>query len=174
MVGPHETERQRWQRNYRDLLQELRVAQIGVQIMFVFLLVLPFTARFETTTGTQRAVFVVALTFGAFAAAAVVAPVAFHRALFRRGRKPQLVALTHRMTAVGLGCMLVSLVAAVLLITLIVLPRPVALVVTTVTALWFLLLWAVLPVAWRHRGDDPGRELSVTEVTARIEASDDH
>lgn len=149
-----ETEKQRWQRNFTDLLQELRVAQTGVQILFAFLLTLPFSAGFERTTPFQKDVYIVALLAAAGATAMIISPVAFHRALFRRGRKPELVRFAHRMASGGLALMLVSMVSAVLLVTDFVLNRPVAFVLSAVTAVWFLTFWAVLPFSRRGWGDD--------------------
>jgi len=92
-----ETQKQRWDRNFADLLQESRVAQTGVQILFAFLLTLPFSNGFPRTTAFQKDVYVVALLSAAFSAALIIAPVAFHRALFRQGRKPELVRYAHGM-----------------------------------------------------------------------------
>lgn len=149
-----ETEKQRWQRNFADLLQELRVAQTGVQILFAFLLTLPFSNGFTRTTGFQKDVYIVSLLAAAAATAMIISPVAFHRALFRQGRKPELVRFAHRMASGGLAFMLISMVSAVLLITDFVLNRPVALVLTVVTGLWFLGFWAILPFTRRSWGDD--------------------
>ena len=112
-----ETEKHRWDRNFSDLLQELRVAQAGVQILFAFLLTLPFSNGFTRTTQFQQKIYVVALLTAAFAAAMIIAPVAFHRALFRQGRKPELVRYAHRMATGGLAFLLVSMVSSILLIT---------------------------------------------------------
>ncbi|NJP34712.1 DUF6328 family protein [Micromonospora thermarum] len=149
-----ETEKQRWQRNFADLLQELRVAQTGVQILFAFLLTLPFSAGFERTTAFQKDVYIVALLSAAGATALIISPVAFHRALFRQGRKPELVRFAHRMASGGLAFMLVSMVSAVLLITDFVLDRTIAFGLSAVTAIWFLTFWAVLPFARRNWGED--------------------
>ncbi|MGN9775315.1 DUF6328 family protein [Micromonospora sp. H33] len=149
-----ETEKQRWQRNFADLLQELRVAQTGVQILFAFLLTLPFSAGFERTTPFQKDVYIVALLAAAGATALIISPVAFHRALFRQGRKPELVRFAHRMASAGLAFMLVSMVSAVLLITDFVLDRTIAFVLSGITAIWFLAFWAVLPFARRNWGED--------------------
>src|SRR3954465_7005440 len=112
-----ETEKHRWDRNFGDLLQELRVAQTGVQILFAFLLTLPFSNGFPKTTAFQKDAYVVALISAAFATAMIISPVAFHRALFRQGRKPELVRYAHRMASGGLAFMLVSMVTTGLLIT---------------------------------------------------------
>ncbi|MFC0506824.1 DUF6328 family protein [Micromonospora costi] len=149
-----ETEKQRWQRNFADLLQELRVAQTGVQILFAFLLTLPFSNGFTRTSGFQKDVYIVSLLSAAAATALIISPVAFHRALFRQGRKPELVRFAHRMATGGLAFMLVSMVSAVLLITDFVLDRPIAFLLTALTGLWFLSFWALLPFARRNWGDD--------------------
>ncbi|WP_405105427.1 DUF6328 family protein [Micromonospora sp. NBC_01405] len=149
-----ETEKQRWQRNFADLLQELRVAQTGVQILFAFLLTLPFSNGFTHTSEFQRDVYIVALLSAAGATAMIISPVAFHRALFRQGRKPELVRFAHRMASGGLAFMLIAMVSAVLLITDFVLDRGIAFVLTGITAVWFLAFWVVLPFARRNWGDD--------------------
>ncbi|MCW6005609.1 amine oxidase [Micromonospora sp. CPCC 205371] len=150
-----ETEKQRWDRNFADLLQELRVAQTGVQILFAFLLILPFSAEFPKATNFQRDVYVVALLSAAGSAALIISPVAFHRALFRLGRKPELVRFAHTMATGGLAFTLVSMVASVLLITDFLLSRPVAFVLSGATALWFFTFWAFLPFLRRNWTDEP-------------------
>ena len=149
-----ETEKQRWQRNFADLLQELRVAQTGVQILFAFLLTLPFSNGFTRTTGFQKDVYIVALLSAAAATAMIISPVAFHRALFRQGRKPDLVRYAHRMATGGLALMLIAMVSSVLLITDYVLERPLAFLLSAVTGLWFLTFWVILPFSRRSWGDD--------------------
>ncbi|WMF04456.1 DUF6328 family protein [Micromonospora robiginosa] len=149
-----ESEKQRWQRNFADLLQELRVAQTGVQILFAFLLTLPFSNGFTRTTEFQRDVYIVALLAAAASAAMIISPVAFHRALFRQGRKPELVRFAHRMATGGLFFMLIAMVSAVLLVSDFVLDRPIAFLLSAVTGVWFLLFWAILPFARRNWGED--------------------
>ncbi|MGC4863898.1 DUF6328 family protein [Micromonospora sp. DT53] len=149
-----ETEKQRWQRNFADLLQELRVAQTGVQILFAFLLTLPFSNGFTETTEFQRDVYIVALLAAAAATALIISPVAFHRALFRQGRKPELVRFAHRMATGGLAFMLIAMVSAVLLITDFVLDRPIAFLLSALAGIWFLTFWVALPFARRNWGED--------------------
>ncbi|MET8361804.1 DUF6328 family protein [Micromonospora sp. NPDC005171] len=149
-----ETEKQRWQRNFADLLQELRVAQTGVQILFAFLLTLPFSNGFTETTEFQRDVYIVALLAAAAATALIISPVAFHRALFRQGRKPELVRFAHRMASGGLAFMLIAMVSAVLLITDFVLDRPIAFVLSALAGIWFLTFWVALPFSRRNWGED--------------------
>ncbi len=154
----HETEKQRWDRNFADLLQELRVAQTGVQILFAFLLTLPFSNGFGNTTDFQRDTYLVALLAAAFATAMIISPVAFHRALFRQGRKPELVRYAHRMATGGLAFMLVSMVSSVLLITDYLLNIWAAVVFTGITAVFFLTFWAAIPFARRNWMDEEDDE----------------
>jgi hypothetical protein len=144
-----ESQRQRWDRNFADLLQELRVAQTGVQILFAFLLTLPFSSGFPKTTEFQKIIYIVALMTAAFATAMIISPVAFHRALFRQGRKPELVRFAHRMATAGLGFMLISMVASIMLIAAYLLSTLIASILTAVAAAWFLTFWAIFP-AIRH------------------------
>jgi hypothetical protein len=170
-----ETQKQRWDRNFADLLQELRVAQTGVQILFAFLLTLPFSSGFPKTSGFQKDVYVVALLAAAFAAALIIAPVAFHRALFRQGRKPELVRYGHAMLTSGLGFMLLSMIASVLLITDYLLNIVAASVFTAVTAAFFLTFWVAVP--WfRHnwigeQDEDEDEEAAGEDVRAGQEIS---
>jgi hypothetical protein len=151
---PRETEKQRWDRNFADLLQELRVAQTGVQILFAFLLTLPFSSGFPQVTAFQKDVYTVALISAAFATAMIISPVAFHRALFRQGRKPELVRYAHKMATGGLAFMLIAMTSSVLLITDYLLDWKWAIPLTVVTGGWFLTYWAILPFAHREWGED--------------------
>lgn len=147
-----ETAKERWDRNFRDLLQELRVAQAGVQILFAFLLTIPLSSGFPRATPFQRNVYMVALIATACAAAILISPVAFHRGLFRQGRKPELVRFAHKMASGGLGFMLISVVSAVLLITDFILSRIAAVVSTGLTGLLFVTFWGLMPLARREWG----------------------
>lgn len=153
----HETEKHRWDRNFADLLQELRVAQAGVQILFAFLLTLPFSSGFPRVSALQRDLYVVALLSAAAAASMLISPVAFHRALFRQGRKPELVRYAHRMVGGGLAFLLVSMVSSIFLIVDYLLSRPVAIALGALAALWFLTFWAGIPL-YRHSWIDEADE----------------
>ncbi|WP_097320221.1 DUF6328 family protein [Paractinoplanes atraurantiacus] len=163
----HESEKQRWDRNFADLLQELRVAQTGIQILFAFLLTLPFSNGFPKVTQFQKDTYVVALLAAAGATAMIIAPVAFHRALFRQGRKPELVRYAHRMATGGLAFLLVSMAASVLLVTDFILDRPIAFIFSSLTALFFLTFWAGIP--WLRRNwideDDEDAEEDYAEAS---------
>jgi len=151
---PNESESERLNRNFADLLQELRVAQTGVQILFAFLLTLAFSARFSSIDAFETTVYLVSLLAAAAAAAMLIAPVAYHRALFRRGQKPALVHSAHRMATGGLAFLLIAMVGSVLLVTDLVLDRPYAILVAAVMAAWFILLWGILPLLRRGDPDD--------------------
>jgi hypothetical protein len=108
-----ETELQQPDRHFTELLQELRVAQIGVQILFAFLLGLALTPRFPEMSTDQRAVYLARLVLAATSAALLIAPVSYHRMVFRRRLRAQLVGTAHRYVSVGLLFLLLALVGAV-------------------------------------------------------------
>jgi hypothetical protein len=153
--GPFEAESEgeRLARNFSELLQELRVAQTGVQILFAFLLTLPFAARFGDVDGFDRVVYTIALLATAGATGMIIAPVAYHRMLFRRGQKPEVVRTAHRMAAGGLAFLVVAVAGAVLLVTDFLLGRAVGAILAGVTAAWLVLLWAVLPWIRRQQAE---------------------
>src|SRR6185369_1993945 len=99
--GRDETAAERADRNFNDLLQELRVAQTGVQILFAFLLTLPFTQRFGKVGNLQQDVYLGTLLSTALATVCLIAPVSHHRILFGRRRKPDLVRSGGRLAGVG-------------------------------------------------------------------------
>jgi len=166
-----ETEKERWDRNFGDLLQELRVAQTGVQILFAFLLTLPFSNGFPKTTAFQQDTYIVALLAAAAATAMIISPVAFHRALFRQGRKPELVRYAHRMATGGLAFMLIAMVSSVLLITDYLTNIWVALALTGIAALFFLTFWAAIPWSRRNWADDDEDDVYEEEAAEPSESS---
>jgi uncharacterized protein DUF6328 len=111
-----ETPLQRADRAYGEILQEIRVAQTGVQILFAFLLALAFTSRFGSVTVFQRDTYVVTLLMCAAATALLIAPAAFHRVVYRRRLKQHLVHFANRLALSGLVLLMLSLACAVLLI----------------------------------------------------------
>lgn len=146
-----ENTRQRLERNYSELLQELRVADAGVQILFAFLLALAFSSGFEKISGSQRAVYVVTLVCSALAAAFIIAPVSYHRWAFRKGRKPQTVRMAHTLTQCGLFFEMIAIVLAVYLVISVVLSVWWAAVLSGATAVIYIVVWYVLPAATRPR-----------------------
>jgi hypothetical protein len=146
-----ETPMQRADRAYGEILQELRVAQTGVQILFAFLLALAFQARFGGITSFQRGTYVVTLMLCAGATALLIAPAAFHRVIYRRRLKQHLVRVANRLAISGLVLLLLSMASAVLLIMDVVLGLVPAIVLAGVVLAWFTMWWFVLPLRSRAR-----------------------
>jgi hypothetical protein len=146
-----ETSLERWDRNFGELLQELRVAQTGVQILFAFLLTLPFTNRFGDISGLDKVVYVVTLVSAATATALLIAPVSDHRQVFRQGRKPQLVQTASRLAQAGLAALLVAMIGAVFLVLDVVAGLGWAVGLGIAITLLFLTLWYLLPKVIRAR-----------------------
>lgn len=144
-----ESEAERLDRNYGELLQELRVAQAGVQILFAFLLTIAFQPRFAELDGFQRTVYLVTLLCSALAVCCFVAPVAAHRMMFRRGVKDELVAFTSRMAAAGLWLLALAVVGGVLLVVELVTSRSAALIAAGGLALVGAVLWVAVPLRLR-------------------------
>ena len=139
-------------RNLGELLQELRVAITGVQILFAFLLGLAFTARFVTLSGFQVAVYTATLLSTALAAIVLIAPVSFHRMVFRRRQKAALVVVADRLLMIGLGLLVLSISSAVLLILDVVLGHWQAALGGGLVALAGVLTWYALPFWARRAG----------------------
>jgi hypothetical protein len=149
--GRTETPLERWDRNFGELLQELRVAQTGVQVLFAFLLTLPFTNRFERITGVDRYTYVGTVVVAAAATALLIAPVSYHRLVFRQGRKAQLVKVASRLAVLGLFCLLVAMLGAVFLVVDVVVRATAAGLIVGGLAALYVFLWYVLPLLGRHR-----------------------
>jgi hypothetical protein len=146
---PGETDDERWDRNFYDLLQEVRVAQTGVQILFAFLLTLPFAARFNATSELDRVIYVITLLSAAAASAFLIAPVSYHRLLFRMGKKPELVRNASRMAVCGVVCLLISIVGAVFVVLDVVFDVWLGVIGAAGLFVLATTLWFVLPL--RHR-----------------------
>ena len=155
---PDETEAERADRNFGDILQELRVAQTGIQILFAFLLTIPLQARFTTLTEFHKDVFVAALLFAALATACIIAPVAYHRVLFRRHLKTSIVDAAAHLAAAGLLFLGLAIVASVYLVLDLVLGRSPATVFGALLAALLVVLWLVLPylALLQRRREDAG------------------
>jgi hypothetical protein len=147
---PDEDEHERLNRNFNELLQELRVTQTGVQILTGFLLTLPFTNRFNTLDGLQKAVYLGVLVGSVIATGLIIAPVAFHRMLFRQGRRPWLVRNANRAARGGLLALAVTTSGVVWLVFDLVTNRVVAHVALALAVLFFAGLWAGVPLANRN------------------------
>jgi glucan phosphoethanolaminetransferase (alkaline phosphatase superfamily) len=146
-----ESEHQRIDRNYDELLQELRVAQAGVQILFAFLLSIAFQQRFGSISSTQRVIYVITLILTAAATVQLIAPVAIHRLLFRRHRKAELVAVSNVLAITGLTTLMLAVVGGVWLILLEVTTPVVTGVLTALLGILFVAIWIVVPLWIRGR-----------------------
>jgi uncharacterized protein DUF6328 len=141
---------QRADRNFAELLQELRVAQTGVQILFAFLLTLSFMDRFSAIDAFQRGVYVFTLVASAVTAALLIAPVPVHRLLFQRGRKRELVRVGHRLALSGLLSLATTMLAGMLLVLDVVVGRVAAVSVVAALAAVFVALWVGVPLRLRR------------------------
>jgi hypothetical protein len=148
--GRNETSVERADRNFNELLQELRVAQTGVQILFAFLLTLPFTQGFAKINAQERGVYLCTLIATALATSCLIAPVSHHRILFRRRRKPELVDEASRLALAGLAFLLISVVGSVYLIFDVVVGTGMAGVFAGAIGLWLILIWYVQPLVRRR------------------------
>lgn len=152
-----ESEAQRLDRNYGELLQELRVAQTGVQILFAFLLAIAFQTRFTEISSYQRGIYLETLLTSGLAAIMLIAPTAVHRMLFRRHQKYELVEVTSRLAATGLVFLAIAILSALLFVVSVVINLTVAIIGTAVLGAVLVGTWYVLPSEIRRRR--PSREL---------------
>lgn len=149
--GRDETEEERADRKWVELIQEVRVAQTGVQILFGILLTVVFTPRYPQLSQTDRNIYITTVVLGAAATGALIGPVSFHRLVSGRRIKPETVTWASRLTVTGLLLLLATMTAALLLILRVAthddyVPWLVAGVVA-----WYLLCWFVLPLWARLR-----------------------
>jgi hypothetical protein len=144
--GRDETEEERLDRKWNDLLQELRVMQTGAQLTAGFLLTLPFQGTFQDLDSFQRNLYLVLVALAALTTAIVVAPVAVHRRLSGRHVKERLVTTAHHLVAAGLAAIALLVAGMVLLIFDVVLDRPAAFVACGAVAVVLASLLVALPM----------------------------
>ena len=149
-----EDPQKRTARELIELLQELRIVILGVQVLFAFLLTVPFNARFTELTPVQRYVFFATLLCTAAAMALLIAPSAHHRLLWRQGAREQRLRIGNTLTILGLAFLVPAMVGVMYVITDLIFGLTVALIVTVIMALAFLLLWFVLPLPYRGKNKD--------------------
>ena len=145
-----ESEAERADRNLAELLQELRVAGLGVQVLFGFLLSLPFTNRFTKLSPGERDLYLATLVLAAVATALLLGPVAYHRLVFRQGQKERLVRAASAMAIAGLATVGLAVSAAVLLVTGFVVGGLPAVLITVLVTCMFGLLWFAFPLTRRR------------------------
>src|SRR4051812_4320993 len=134
-------EQDRLNRQLLELLNELRVALPGVQVLFAFLLAVPFQQRFSQATSLERHVYLITLLASAAATAFLIAPTGYHRLLFQRGDRPRIIRHGTRMLIAGLFCLAIAMTGAVYLVTEVVFSTATAIAVDAVAAAVFGWLW---------------------------------
>ena len=142
----------RLDRELIELLNELRVALPGVQVLFAFLLTVPFSQRFTETTGVQRNAYFVALLAAAASVAFLVTPSAFHRIQFRQGDKAFMLKMANVLTIIGLVGLATSTVCAIFLVSDFIFTNDASRIATTLLGALFVSLWFVFPLTrrWSH------------------------
>jgi Family of unknown function (DUF6328) len=149
--GREESENERLDRNWNELLQELRVTQTGTQILTGFLLTLAFQSRFKELDGFQITVYLILVALAALATALGLGPVSLHRALFRRQKKGAVVAIADRLMQTTLLCIGLLVTGVVLFIFDVVVGRAAGIVAGAATAVLVILVWLALPLSARRR-----------------------
>jgi hypothetical protein len=149
--GRFESEEERADRNLSDLLQELRVALPGVQVLFAFLLTVPFTQRFDDLSTFERDLYYGVLISVALATVLLVAPTVGHRILFRRQQKEYLVTVSNNLALVGMLLLAVSMTGAIGLISHFLFGPATAIVSTAIMAAAFLGFWYAGPIMRRAK-----------------------
>ncbi|HEY3672668.1 MAG TPA: DUF6328 family protein [Acidimicrobiia bacterium] len=151
--GRDETEAQRIDRNVAELLQELRVAGLGVQVLFGFLLAMPFTNKFSSLDPEQHRLYVAVLLLAALSTALLTAPVAYHRIVFRRHQKHDLLRFANTVALAGLVTVALAISGAVLLVVSVAYDGLVAAIIAAVVAGVYFALWYVIPHLGRRDND---------------------
>ncbi|MFC4859369.1 DUF6328 family protein [Actinophytocola glycyrrhizae] len=151
-----ETRDERLTRNLRELLQEVRVAQTGVQFLFGFLLAVAFTERYAHASGFEQIVHLVAVVSAAASVALLTTPAGWHRLLSGKRHRPLLIQVGNRLTIAGLVCLAVTMTATVLLLFKIVAGPSIAAVVAVTVAVTFGGVWFLLPMRMRRDGNGAG------------------
>jgi ABC-type maltose transport system permease subunit len=143
---PEESHEERVNRELIELLNELRVALPGVQVLFAFLLAVPFTQRFDQVTDLQRDTFMVALLCTMAGSVFLIAPTAYHRIRFRDRDKEALLRISNVFAIVGVVFLAIAMTAVVFLVTDLLFASTVTVIVTALTAALFASVWFVLPL----------------------------
>ncbi|MEU0282283.1 DUF6328 family protein [Streptomyces sp. NPDC006195] len=153
--GRDETAEEQADRKWGELIQEVRVAQTGVQILFGFLLTVVFTPHYQQLEQTDKTIYIVTVVLGAAATGALIGPVSFHRIVSGRRIKPAAVQWASRLTVTGLLLLLATMTSALFLVLRVAThDQFVPWLVAGVIA-WYLASWFVLPLWARHRHTAP-------------------
>jgi hypothetical protein len=151
LEGRNETPLQRCDRNLVELLQEVRVVQTGVQVLFAFLLMAPVSAGFPHLTQFQRIEYFLTLLASGAAAVLLIAPTAHHRILFRCGDKDHLVRVANRYTLVGLACVGLAMLGALVFVTGMLFGSAVAMATAACAGSLVTWCWVLAPLLRRRR-----------------------
>lgn len=143
--GRDETELERVDRNLIELLNELRVALPGVQVLFAFLLVLPFNSGFKDVTGFQKDVYLFTLIAAALSAVLLIAPSMHHRLQFRAGNKREILRDANRLTIIGMTVLALAMCGAVVLVTDFVFGAGTMMATSIAIGVAFLVVWYLMP-----------------------------
>jgi hypothetical protein len=136
-------------RNWTELIQELRSTQTGVQVLTGFLLTVPFSDRFESLDDVQQTAYLLVLSGAVAATAAIMSPIAYHRILFRRGRRPWLVATANRVARTGLVLVALTTCGVVFLTFDLTVGRTGGVVASMIAFIGYLVLWVGVPLRAR-------------------------
>lgn len=151
-----ETQAQRLDRQLLELLGELRVAIPGVQVLFAFLLTVPFSARFDEATDLQRTFYFTTLLCTALTTTLLMFPAALHRLRFGTGDKARIVRWANRATIAGLAVLVVSMTGAILLVADVLFTTVAAAIVASLVFVVMAGVWFAVPLARASRDADRG------------------
>lgn len=150
-TGRDESEEERADRMWSELMQEVRVAQMGVQILFGFLLTVVFTPKYADLGDTEKTIYLVTVVLGAAATGALIGPVSMHRLVSGRRVKPHAVQWASRLTFIGLVLLLATTTASLLLILRVATHNSFVPWLVSAVVAWYLVCWFLLPLWIRHR-----------------------
>ncbi|HET9140441.1 DUF6328 family protein [Actinophytocola sp.] len=157
MSEAEESESQQLARNLNELLQEIRVAQAGVQILFGFLLSITFMERYVAASGYVKAIHLTTVLFATAAVLLLTGPAAWHRVLFRQGRREYIIRVADKLAIAGLACLAVAVSGTLLLIFEMVIGGLVPVVLGGAALVAFGVVWFAMPLQQRSRGPAPER-----------------
>jgi hypothetical protein len=146
-----ESEAESLDRHWQELLQELRVAQAGTQILFAFLLTIAFSQPFREADDLTHRVYAVTLILASLATALLIAPVPFHRMLFRQRLRDHMVTITGRLASGGLFLLMLSMAGALYLALDVALSRTTAVIIVAAAVSWYVVFWYALPLYVRSK-----------------------
>ncbi|MFE5398900.1 DUF6328 family protein [Streptomyces sp. NPDC056568] len=149
--GRDETEEERADRMWTELIQEVRVAQMGVQILFGFLLTVVFTPKYDDLSDTDQMIYLVTVVLGAVTTGALIGPVSLHRIVAGRRVKPHAVRWASRLTLLGLVLLLATTTASLLLILRVATHDGFVPYLVAGVVFWYLVCWFGIPLWTRYR-----------------------